>query len=176
MMYSEFTKLAGFKVTESYYHEVIEPEYMNCSLEKDAFVKTWKKNGGVQKAYDAMVSRYEDKAGFVEHLKEMSNNQRIALSETREENFKLRCEIDEIKEKLTNRETEYNNINDAYNQAMWEKKDLAYFMLEQSERSANSELRAKVIEMIGFKAYIEYKFEHDMNIWQLDRYEIMKHL
>ena len=23
---------------------------------------------------------------------------------------------------------------------------------------------------------IEYKFEHDMNIWQLDRYEIMKHL
>lgn len=170
MTHSEFTKLAGFKVKESYYHHVIEPEYMASDIqEKDEWVKLWKKNGGIQKAYDCAVAD-------LEKIREMNTNQRIAINDAREENFHLRNQLDDVKQKLYNRKVEFNETNDTYCAALKERNDLAYFMLEQSEKSSNSALRAKVIEMIGFKAYIEYKFEHNMAIWTLDREEIYKHL
>ena len=162
MMYSEFTKLAGFQVKENYYHAVIEPEYNRSSLDKDAWVKEWKKQGGIQNAYDAMLSYLEDEKGKSERLQEMNENQRIALSDKMEEAYKLSCENDELKEKLHDTKI----LNDAH----------AYFLLEISEKYSCAELREKVIEMIGFKNYIDYKFKHDKCIWQLDRDEIMKHL
>ena len=79
MLYSEFTKLAGFEVTEGYYHNVIEPEYNRSTLDKTEWVKLWKKDGGIQKAYDAQLSRYEDKAGEVELLREMNDNQKKCI-------------------------------------------------------------------------------------------------
>lgn len=169
MLYSEFTKLAGFEVRESYYHNIIEPDYNRSTLDKAEFVKKWKKEGGIQKAYNTLSSDFET-------ICERNKNQQNVVREAREEAFDYRNKFEDVKEKLHNIKAEYNDLNDAYNCAMSEKNELAYFMLEQSEKSSNAELRAKVIEMIGFKAYIDYKFEHDMCIWQLDRDEIMKHL
>ena len=38
------------------------------------------------------------------------------------------------------------------------------------------ELRELIINEIGFKAYIAYKLENDMNIWQLDKDAIIDNL
>ena len=100
MLYSEFTKLAGFEVKESYYHEVIEPEYNRSTLEKADWVKQWKKDGGIQKAYDAQVSRYEYKAGEVERLREMNENQAMIIREDRERLFNLDAVVETLKSDL----------------------------------------------------------------------------
>ena len=53
---------------------------------------------------------------------------------------------------------------------------MAYELLEISETYSSAELRKVVIDIIGFKAYISYKFEHDKCIWQIDRDEIIKRM
>ena len=54
MLLHEFIERTGFTPTEDYYHKEIEPEYNRSNLEKDDWCKEWKKNGGIQKAYDYM--------------------------------------------------------------------------------------------------------------------------
>ena len=52
MMKQEFEERANFKVSTECYHTFIEPGYNASNLDKDEWVKEWKKNGGVQAAYD----------------------------------------------------------------------------------------------------------------------------
>lgn len=52
MMKQEFEERANFKVSPECYHTFIEPGYNASNLDKDEWVKEWKKNGGVQAAYD----------------------------------------------------------------------------------------------------------------------------
>ena len=52
MMKQEFEERANFKVSPECYHTFIEPVYNASNLDKDEWVKEWKKNGGVQAAYD----------------------------------------------------------------------------------------------------------------------------
>ena len=52
MMQKEFEQRANFKVSTDCYHSLIEPEYNASKLDKDEWVKEWKKNGGIQDAYD----------------------------------------------------------------------------------------------------------------------------
>lgn len=52
MMKQEFEERAKFKVSPECYHTFIEPGYNASNLDKDEWVKEWKKNGGVQAAYD----------------------------------------------------------------------------------------------------------------------------
>ena len=52
MMQKEFEDRAKFKVSAECYHMLIEPEYTASKLDKDEWVKEWKKQGGIQKAYD----------------------------------------------------------------------------------------------------------------------------
>ena len=51
-MKQEFEERANFKVSPECYHTFIEPGYNASNLDKDEWVKEWKKNGGVQAAYD----------------------------------------------------------------------------------------------------------------------------
>ena len=51
-MKQEFEERANFKVSAECYHTFIEPGYNASNLDKDEWVKEWKKNGGVQAAYD----------------------------------------------------------------------------------------------------------------------------
>lgn len=51
-MKQEFEERANFKVSLECYHSLIEPGYNASKLDKDEWVKEWKKNGGFQKAYD----------------------------------------------------------------------------------------------------------------------------
>lgn len=52
MMKQEFEERANFKISMECYHSLIEPEYNASKLDKDEWVKEWKKNGGIQSAYD----------------------------------------------------------------------------------------------------------------------------
>ena len=52
MMKQEFEERANLKVSLGCYHSLIEPGYNASKLDKDEWVKEWKKNGGVQAAYD----------------------------------------------------------------------------------------------------------------------------
>lgn len=51
-MKQEFEERANFKVSTECYHTFIEPGYNASNMDKDEWVKEWKKNGGIQAAYD----------------------------------------------------------------------------------------------------------------------------
>ena len=59
MMLEEFIKLTGFTPDQDYYYLFIENEYMNSKLEKKEWCEQWLRNGGIQKAYDAMKEEAE---------------------------------------------------------------------------------------------------------------------
>ena len=169
MLISEFIDRTGFRPTEDYYHTVIEPEYNASDLEKDAWCKQWKKNGGIQKSYDAMSKEAANEyckvlslEEEVKKLKELNDNQSKVIREEREKNFELSQTLD-------------NAMSDL-NAAQEREQSMMYELLEISEKYSSAELREIVINAIGFKEYISYKFEHDMAIWQLDRDKIIENL
>lgn len=156
MTIQEFTDRTGFAPTESYYHSVIEPEYMASSEnDKDKWCKAWKRNGGIQKAYDAIC-----KDAAANKLKVDAYEKRITFLQNKE------AELTEEVEAL--RDDRVERIN--------ERMDLIEFLIGISERYSSSELRELIINEIGFKAYIAYKLENDMNIWQLDKDAIIDNL
>ena len=162
MLISEFIDRTGFRPTEDYYHTVIEPEYNRSNLDKDAWCKQWKKNGGIQKAYDA--------------LKKQAANEYATVLSLESKNRELNKMIASMDEDLTKykelSETAMSDLN-----AVQEKgQSMMYELLEISEKYSSAELREIVINAIGFKEYISYKFEHDMTIWQLDRDEIINRI
>lgn len=162
MLISEFIERTGFKPTEDYYHTVIEPEYNRSNLDKDVWCKQWKKNGGIQKAYDA--------------LKEQAANEYANVLSLESKNRELNKMIASMDEDLTKyKELSETAISDL-NAAQEREQSMMYELLEISEKYSSAELREIVINAIGFKAYISYKFEHDKNIWQLDRDEIIERM
>lgn len=162
MLISEFIDRTGFRPTEDYYHTEIEPEY-NCSnLDKDAWCKQWKKNGGIQKAYDA--------------LKEQVANEYANILSLESKNRELNKMIASMDEDLTKYKGLSETAMSDLNAAQEREQSMMYELLEISEKYSSAELREIVINAIGFKAYISYKFEHDKNIWQLDRDEIIERM
>ena len=162
MLISEFIERTGFRPTEDYYHTVIEPEYNESDLEKDAWCKQWKKNGGIQKAYDTMSKEAANEYCKVLSLEEQVKNLKEELSHLKEMNDNQSQVIRNEREKI-------------FEFTTWKDK-LIPGLLEISEKYSSAELREIVINAIGFKEYISYKFEHDMAIWQLDRDKIIENL
>ena len=162
MLISEFIDRTGFRPTEDYYHTVIEPEYNASDLEKDAWCNQWKKNGGIQKAYDA--------------LKKQAANEYANILSLESKNRELNKMIASMDEDLTKYKELSETAMSDLNAAQEREQSMMYELLEISEKNSSAELREIVINAIGFKAYIAYKFEHDMNIWQLDRDAIIENL
>lgn len=162
MLVSEFIDRTGFRPTEDYYHTVIEPEYNRSNLDKDAWCKQWKKNGGIQKAYDA--------------LKEQAANEYAYILSLESKNRELNKMIASMDEDLTKYKELSETAMSDLNAAQEREQSMMYELLEISEKYSSAELREIVINAIGFKAYISYKFEHDKNIWQLDRDEIIERM
>lgn len=52
MMQKEFEDRAKFKVSAECYHMLIEPEYNASNLDKDEWVKEWKKQGNQTRYID----------------------------------------------------------------------------------------------------------------------------
>ena len=162
MLISEFIDRTGFRPTEDYYHTVIEPEYNASDLEKDAWCKQWKKNGGIQKAYDA--------------LKKQAANEYANVLSLESKNRELNKMIASMDEDLTKYKELSETAMSDLNAAQEREQSMMYELLEISEKYSSAELREIVINAIGFKEYISYKFEHDMTIWQLDRDEIINRI
>lgn len=162
MLISEFIDRTGFRPTEDYYHTVIEPEYNESNLDKDAWCKQWKKNGGIQKAYDA--------------LKEQAANEYANVLSLEGKNRELNKMIASMNEDLTVCKERLETVISDLNAAQEREQSMIYELLEISEKYSSAELREIVINAIGFRAYIAYKFEHDMAIWQLDRDKIIENL
>ena len=162
MMINEFVDLTGFKPTDDYYHTEIEPIYERSDMDKRDWCKQWKKNGGIQKAYDAICKDAADSHLRLTTIEPLMKNLRDEKKELRDEINILRDENEALKSDRKDR------IDDRTN--------LMYSLIGISERSSSSELRELIIKEIGFKAYIAYKFEHDMAIWQLDKDTIIENL
>ena len=162
MLISEFIDRTGFRPTEDYYHTVIEPEYNRSNLDKDAWCKQWKKNGGIQKAYDA--------------LKEQAANEYANVLSLESKNRELSKMIASMDEDLTKYKELSETAMSDLNAVQEREQSMMYELLEISEKHSSAELREIVINAIGFKEYISYKFEHDMAIWQLDRDKIIENL
>ena len=162
MLISEFIDRTGFRPTEDYYHTVIEPEYNESDLEKDAWCKQWKKNGGIQKAYDA--------------LKEQAANEYANVLSLESKNMELSKMIASMDEDLTKYKELSETAMSDLNAAQEREQSMMYELLKISEKYSSAELREIVINAIGFKEYVSYKFEHDMAIWQLDRDKIIENL
>nr|CAI9750747.1 hypothetical protein GPVRGNEL_GPVRGNEL_CDS_0074 [Caudoviricetes sp.] len=162
MLISEFIDRTGFRPTEDYYHTVIEPEYNASDLEKDAWCKQWKKNGGIQKAYDA--------------LKKQAANEYANVLSLESKNRELDKMVASMDEDLTKYKELSETAMSDLNAVQKREQSMMYEILEISEKYSSAELREIVINAIGFKEYISYKFEHDMAIWQLDRDKIIENL
>ena len=80
MLIKEFIERTGFTPTDDYDHKEIEPEYNHSKLEKDDWCREWKKNGGIQKAYDAMCKDAANNHLRVKELESVidENTQKLA--------------------------------------------------------------------------------------------------
>ena len=152
MMINEFIERTGFKPTEYYYHAEIEREYEASDMDKDKWCKQWLKNGGIQKAYDAMC-----KDAAANKQKVDAYEKRITFLQNKE------AELTEEVEAL--RDDRVERIN--------ERMELIEFLINSAEKWSATDIREKVIEMIGAKEYIRYKLEHDLNLLELDKELIM---
>ena len=162
MMINEFVDLTGFKPTDDYYHTEIEPIYERSDMDKRDWCKQWKKNGGIQKAYDA--------------LREQAANEYANVLSLESKNRELSKMIASMDEDLTKYKELSETAMSDLNAAQEREQSMMYELLEISEKYSSAELREIVINAIGFKEYISYKFEHDMAIWQLDRDKIIENL
>lgn len=169
MLISEFIKRTGFRPTENYYHSVIEPEYNRSKLDKDAWCKQWKKNGGIQKAYDAMSKQAANEYDNVLHLEEEIKN----LKEQKQE---LKSEVEELNIDNKGWVEAAHQAEDRMNEANNNVQSMMHQLIDISELYSSSELRQLVIEHIGFRRYITYKLENGMAIWELDKADIMDNL
>lgn len=155
MLISEFIERTGFRPTEDYYHTEIEPDYKCSNLYKDDWCKQWKKEGGIQKAYDAMC-------------KQAANDYAQVLT--------LQGKVKELEENNGKLIDECNQLNAAKGRLEdleEEKIELVVFLIEQAEKYGSTELREKAIEMMGEREYIAYKINHEMTLWQLDKILIL---
>jgi hypothetical protein len=89
MMQKEFEQRANFKVSTDCYHSLIEPEYNASKLDKDEWVKEWKKNGGIQDAYDWEKKRADNCQKNNKALTEESIEMDEKLAEQTHANMRL---------------------------------------------------------------------------------------
>ena len=162
MLISEFIDRTGFRPTEDYYHTEIEPEYNRSNLNKDEWCKQWKKNGGIQKAYDAMCKLAGNDYAQVISLQ-------WEIKQLTEQSDRLNQDKKELQEKLNEQIKINNDLNETMCKEADEKIEMTVFLIQQAEKWGASDLRDKVIEIMGAREYIAYKINHDLNLWQRDK-------
>lgn len=89
MMKQEFEERANFKISLECYHSLIEPGYNASKLDKDEWVKEWKKNGGIQAAYDWEKKRADNCQKGNKALTEESIEMDEKLAEQTHANMRL---------------------------------------------------------------------------------------
>lgn len=158
MTHQEFEDLTGFSPTLHYFNNVIHPEYMMSEDDKQTWCKKWIKERGFQNAYDAMVVRAVAAEQDVEHTQNMNNSlvednkrMRIKCEDLEDDNILLRKKVK------------------GYESTM-------YALIHILQKDGDPELRKLIIDHIGFKNYIAYKIDNNLNLFESDKQEILKNL
>lgn len=158
MLLTEFQERTGFNPTPDCYTYCIEPEYNNSDLDKDSWCKQWKRNGGLQRAYDWECMRKEE---FRKELSKSETKLHDALCQLEEQN-----KVWEERDSLQKANLELTN----------DKLNLVIFLIEQAEKWSASDLREKAIEIVGAKRYLSYKVSHNMLLWDADKELLIENL
>lgn len=169
MMQQEFEDRAMFKVSADCYHKCIEPEYNASSLDKDEWVKEWKKNGGIQKAYDwERTNRYlaEKEAKHTKEAIESVAEERDSYMKQAKEFSDKAKELDKSNEVAQNQAEALNN----------EIKSLAEFMVKRGTKNNDKALLAEAASILGEKAYISYKLKNNIELNEEDKKIILRNL
>lgn len=157
MLLKEFIERTGFTPTENYYTKVIEPEYMASELDKDQFCKQWKRNGGIQKAYDALKGDLASSSTDVLNLHQTLNKYKEILAKAGD------MLDDERKESKVLQQT-YDSLNENF-------LNLVDFLIQQPDPAA---IRDKVIELVGAKEYLRTKLEKGIDLNEADKAMLLK--
>lgn len=158
MLQKEFEERTGFRPTSEYYHSVIEPEYNNSNLDKDAWCKQWKKDGGIQKAYDYLLDKSSNALNLEKENKRLQSENKILKKDYEDQSETCNRLLTDLRSRI-----EENNR-------------LMESLIEISEVYSSAELRKLIIDKIGFKSYITYKLENNKNIWAIDKEDLINHL
>lgn len=101
MLLEEFAERTGLEPTFKYFFEVIHVDYMKSNLDKDAFCRQWIKQGGYQKAYDAICVERNGQKAIADKYKRAFEETKDALDETWKNKNRLLYKLDMIKDILS---------------------------------------------------------------------------
>ncbi len=155
MLISEFIERTGFNPTEDYYHTEIEPEYDRSDLDKDAWCKQWKKNGGIQKAYDAMCRQaandYSQNLLFKKEIERVYNEAKLA----KQENERLKAEVAKLQDSIDTMEVY--------------REEVAEGLVAMAHKYSSYEMRDEAIRLMSERKYIDYVLQNDFKLWDEDK-------
>ena len=169
MTQKEFEERTGFNPTPDCYTYCIEPEYSNSDLDKDDWCKRWKRNGGLQRAYDWQCNEGAKDAAKAANLENELHAAKISYDELFDEAKKIK--EGQVSLRQSNDELQRSNVN-----LTNDKLNLVIFLIEQAEKWSASDLREKAIEIVGAKKYLSYKIAHNMNLWDADKELLIENL
>lgn len=169
MMQQEFEDRAKFKVSADCYHKCIEPEYNASSLDKDEWVKEWKKNEGIQKAYDWERTNRHLAEKEAKHTKEAIES----VAEERDSYMKQAKEFSDKAKELDKANEVAQSQTEALNNEI---KSLAEFMVKRGTKNNDKDLLAEAASILGEKAYISYKLKNNIELNEEDKKIILRNL
>lgn len=169
MLQKEFEERVKFEVSADCYHKCIEPEYNASQLDKDEWVKEWKKNGGIQKTYDWERTNRQLAEKSAKHTQE------ILDSVVEERDFYMNQAKDSVTEKRRldkENETLKSQVDALNNEA----KSIAELMVKRGTKNNDLALLHEAATILGEKAYIEYKLKNNIELNEEDKKIIIRNL
>ena len=169
MMQKEFEDRANFKVSTDCYHKLIEPEYNASNLDKDEWVKEWKKQGGIQKAYEWEQHRREAAEKEAKHelgITEEIGNERD-LYKKKAENLQKSASLN-LKE-LQETEEELSDLRERY-------ETLAETLIGKAAYYNDEELMDTAKAILGDKRYISFKLRNNLELTEEDKELILSNM
>ena len=169
-MQQEFEDRAKFEVSADCYHKCIEPEYNASKLDKDEWVKEWKKNGGIQKAYnwERMNRQQAEKEAKAAH--------EITKSVAEERDFYMK-NTENLQESNKMLHEENKQLDDIAATATEQMNQLAEFIVEAGAAHKNDEaMFKKAKEILGIKRYLTFKLTSNIELTAEDKKLILANL
>lgn len=130
---------------------------MASELDKDQFCKNWKRNGGIQKAYNALKDDLAFSSTEVLNLHQDVNKYKEILT-------KAGDALDEERKESKVLQQTYDSLNKNF-------LNLVDFLIQQPDPAA---IRDKVIELIGTKEYLRTKLEKGLELDEIDKHILMQ--
>ena len=168
-MQKEFEDRAKFKVSAECYHMLIEPEYNASNLDQDEWVKEWKKQGGIQKAYEWEQKKRETSEAATKHELEILNDVSAERDfyKKKAENLQKSASLN-LKE-LQGTEEELSDLKERY-------ETLAEALIGKAAYYNDEELMDTAKAILGDKRYISFKLRNNLELTEEDKELILSNM